>query len=649
MSGNGFLVGRGIADITGEAADCGMLGYGKREQCTQGIHTRLRSRAFVVADAATGNRVLLSVSELPLMFAGVHQAVLRLLAEEFGGHYTESNVMLTATHTHCGPGGYSHHWLYNATTGGFRPTTFDAIVTGIVEAVRHAHADLAPAALRLAHGELHNASVNRSPTAFDRNPAADTAHFPEGIDPQTTALRVEREGELSAVVTWFATHGTSLTNTYRLISSDNKGYAAYHWERVVAGQDYLADEQPRLITAFAQTNAGDMSPNLNRRAGSGPTEDEVENARIIGLRQFRAAAELVADGGTPLDGGVDHRITDVDLSDVEVRPEFTGDGRTHRTSPPCAAAAQLAGTDEGKGFPGFGQDGNRVWDALSRAVYRALPALADAQAPKGIIAPIGLVNRVRPAVAERLPVQLIRIGKLHLIGIPGEVTIVAGLRLRRTVAAIVGADLADVLVAGYSNGYFHYVTTPEEYTAQRYEGGSTLFGRWQLPALQQVAAELATALRDGTGVPLGPRARDHSATVRRAKPRSQPDTCGPGVRFGDVLVQPARAYRRGECVTAVFAAAHPANDLRRGGTFLEVQQADDGGWRTIADDGDYYTTFRWRKHRRDGQSAALTWQIPESAPSGRYRLRYHGDARDAAGRIAEFTGTTRVFTVDEAR
>lgn len=43
-------VGRGIADITGEAADCGMLGYGKSDQRTAGIHQRLRSRAFVFRD-----------------------------------------------------------------------------------------------------------------------------------------------------------------------------------------------------------------------------------------------------------------------------------------------------------------------------------------------------------------------------------------------------------------------------------------------------------------------------------------------------------------------------------------------------------------------------------------------------------------------
>lgn len=47
-------VGRGIAGITGEAADCGMLGYGKSDQRTAGIHQRLRSRAFVFRDDSPG-------------------------------------------------------------------------------------------------------------------------------------------------------------------------------------------------------------------------------------------------------------------------------------------------------------------------------------------------------------------------------------------------------------------------------------------------------------------------------------------------------------------------------------------------------------------------------------------------------------------
>lgn len=40
-----------------------------------------------------------------------------------------------------------------------------------------------------------------------------------------------------------------------------------------------------------------------------------------------------------------------------------------------------------------------------------------------------------------MPVQLIRIGELYLVGIPGEVTITAGLRIRQSVAERVGADV----------------------------------------------------------------------------------------------------------------------------------------------------------------------------------------------------------------
>ena len=72
----------------------------------------------------------------------------------------------------------------------------------------------------------------------------------------------------------------------------------------------------------------------------------------------------------------------------------------------------------------------------------------------------------------------------------------------------VSPETDHVLVAGYANAYIHYVTTPEEYAEQRYEGGSTLFGRWEAPALTQIAVELATAMRpssllkSGSGIPM---------------------------------------------------------------------------------------------------------------------------------------------------
>jgi neutral ceramidase len=635
-----YLVGRGIADITGESADCGMMGYGKAEQKSAGIHLRLRSRAFVfVADDVA---FLLVVAELPLVFDSVRQEVLRRLAVEYGGRYTEANTMITCTHTHCGPGGYSHHSLYNFTTGGFHPKTFAAIVDGIVESIRYAHRDVTPARLLLAFGELRDASVNRSQSSFELNPDEDRACFPDAVDPQTTLLSIERDGSLVGAINWFATHGTSMTNRNRLISSDNKGYAAYAWERLASGVDYLSGEQPAFIAAFAQTNAGDMSPNLNRRPGSGPTEDQFANTRIIGGRQC-AAARALAGAGTELPGPIETRFTYVDLTDFAVDAAFCPDGRGHRTSGPYAAAGQIAGTDEGPGFFGFRQGPNPFLDAVSAQVaYRMFPALRDSQAPKGLVLPRG-VNRLSPLIQERIPVQLVRLGSLYLIGLPAEVTIVSGLRLRRAVAAIVGAPLTHVLVAGYSNGYIHYVTTPEEYVGQRYEAGSTMYGRWELPALVQTVSGLAQAMRDGVTVERGTPPADLSARVR-VRVRSRADAPAGG-GFGDVLVAPRAWYRPGDTVRAEFVGTYPNNDLRRGGSYLEVQRETAGGWQRIADDGDWSTKFHWRRAGRAGSCVSIEWDVPSDAAAASYRIVYRGDVLDASGALRPFSGVTASFEI----
>ncbi|WP_280399971.1 neutral/alkaline ceramidase [Nocardia carnea] len=642
------LVGRAIADITGEAAEAGMLGYGRAEQKTTGIHLRLRARAFVFADPLVDRRVMLIVTDLPLIFSSITQEVLRRLARRFGDTYTESNVMLTATHTHCAPGGYSHHRLYNGSTG-FRPRTFAAIVDGIVEAAERAHEDLGPATLRLVHGELHDASVNRSRAAFDLNPQEDKEFFPDAIDPQTTLLRIDRDGEPVGAINWFATHGTSMTHRNTLISGDNKGYAAYHWEHLVEGVNYLADPDPDFVAAFAQTNAGDMSPNLAGSPGHGPTGDEVENTRIIGLRQYEAAAKLAAGYMPRMAGSIDYRFLHVDLSAVTVSAQYTGDGREHRTGRPAGGAAAFAGA----GFDGptdwktFHEGRNRGWDFLSRWAYRFAPALRDAQAPKAIVAPGGLLNRFKPYMQEIFPVQLVQIGELYLLGIPGEVTITAGLRLRRTVAAVLGAELANVLIAGYSNAYMHYVTTPEEYTAQRYEGASTLFGRWQLPALQQIAAQLATALHEDSPLPAGTAAPDLSELCQPAKTTPATDFPPGGRQFGDVLTEPEPAYRAGEQVSVEFAGAHPNNDLHRASTYLMVQRYDGARWRIIADDGDWTTTFAWAPGPASSSRVTIVWRTSADTPSGLYRIRYFGDAAQPGGDCVPISGTSAEFRIHD--
>ena len=138
-----------------------------------------------------------------------------------------------------------------------------------------------------------------------------------------------------------------------------------------------------------------MSPNLNRAPGQRPDRGPVRQHPDHRHRQYDAASALVGTGAE-LGGGIDTRLTYIDLTDFAVDAAYCPDGRPHRTSGPYAAAGQIAGTDEGKGFPGFRQGRNPVFDTVSAQVaYRAWPAAARLAGAEGS----GAAARGQPAVA----------------------------------------------------------------------------------------------------------------------------------------------------------------------------------------------------------------------------------------------------------
>lgn len=641
----GYAIGVGLSDITGPAAECGMMGYSQLEQQTAGIHLRPRARAFVIGFA--GRRIVFAVAENGMIFQSVHRGVLAELARRFGDLYTEQNVLLTSTHSHATCGGSSHDYAYNLSILGFQQQVYDAEVNGIVEAIVAAHADLGPGSLALGRTELHDASVNRSRVAWELNPPADKQHFPDAIDPAVTTLVLRKGGRMVGTITWFATHNTSMTNTNRLISSDNKGYASFSAEHIEHGVRYL-DGEPAFVAAFAQTNAGDMSPNLNLRPGSGPTEDEFDNTRILGERQYAASKDAAA-GARSISGPVDGMLCYIDLADIAVDGRFTPDGLPRRTAPAAAGVSLIAGSvEDGPGLPGGPiPEGvrNPLLAALGDPAQPAPAWLADAQAPKAIAVPLGLLPPVA-WVPNVLPIQLVRVGELYLAAAGGEFTITAGLRVRRAVAAALNVPLEQVLMQGYANAYHEYVTTPEEYDSQQYEGASTLFGRYTLCAYQQEFTRLATEFAHRRQVPRGPAPRDVSHLQPNFQSGAGPDAAPPGRGFGDVLVQPHLSYDRGGRVVAEFVSAHPKHDTRRNGTFLEVQRRNGSGeWARVANEGEWAVRFHWSKRGLAESVARFTWDIPLDAEPGHYRFRHYASRLDSDGSLHPFTGTTDEFEV----
>ncbi|WP_327150949.1 neutral/alkaline ceramidase [Nocardia sp. NBC_01329] len=639
-----YRIGLGISDITGPAAECGMMGYSQQDQTTAGIHLRPRARAFVFATGES--RIVFAVAENAMIFQSVHHGVLTELARRFGDLYTEHNVLLTSTHSHAVCGGAAHDYAYNLSILGFQQQVYDAEVNGLVEAISTAHADLGPGTLTLGRSELHDASVNRSRVAFDRNPAEDRAHFPEAVDPAVTALGISKGGRQVGAITWFATHNTSMTNKNRLISADNKGYASFTHEHTDHGVRYL-DGAPEFVAAFAQTNAGDMSPNLNLAPGSGPTDNEFDNTRIIGERQYEASRTAL-ENARPSSGPVGSVFCYIDLSDITVDARFAPGGVPRHTAPPAAGVSLFAGSvEDGPGLPGGPiQEGVRhpFLESLGDP-HPAVPAwLADAQAPKAVAVPFTLLPPA-PWVPSVVPVQIMRIGALYLAAAGAEFTIVAGLRIRRAVADALGVGLDQVLTQGYANAYHEYVTTPEEYDAQQYEGASTLFGRNTLPAYQQEFTRLATALAAGTTVDRGPAPRDLSHLQPNFVLPPGPDTAPPGQDFGAALIQPAASYSRGARATVEFVSAHPKHNPRRNGTFLEVQRLVDARWVRVANEGEWNIRFHWSKRPPATSVAGFTWDIPGDAPTGRHRFVHYADRMAPDATLHPVIGISNEFDI----
>ena len=630
-----MTVGRGMADMTGEPLGAGMNGYAVLEQQTAGLRQRQFARAFVFDDG-NGGRVAHVTADMGLMFQSIQMEVLRRLRARFGDVYHEGNVLIGASHTHVAPGGTSGHLMVDLTTLGFRPVTFEATVAGIVLAIERADADMAPSHIALTRGTVADAGVNRSKGAFDRNPDADKAVFPDGVDRDSVTLHVIRDGAAIGLINWYGIHPTTFGPEHKIISGDNKGYAAWLAEHK-AGVDHTDPGSAPYVAAFAMSTPGDVSPNHGLAPNSGPVEgNEYESARVLGRRQLDGVTgRAVSLPG----GGIDARHTWVNMREVKVDGRWTPDGQPGSTGPAILGAAFAASSQEdGGGEPLLGfNEGSRGGTPWVRQVNQvAVPASASAiHGAKENLLPVGYI----PGLVQQTHVfHLHRIGGIVIASLAFEPTVVAGLRMRRAITEALGVDIETVIVQGYVSGYGHYITTPEEYEQQDYEGGATIFGRHTLPAATQIFDGLATAM--AAGLPVDPGAAEGDLTGQiPPSPMGNPfvDVAPPGKNFGDVLSGPEGPVAPGTAVAIAFAGANPNSDLRHESGFLSVEKRD--GTR-IADDSHEATVIEFAK---DGVSTTttITWDTSGAEP-GEYVIRYRASSRGIGGNLTPFEGEAAV-------
>ncbi|KAJ4725668.1 Neutral ceramidase [Melia azedarach] len=742
LSDSNYLIGLGSYDITGPAADVNMMGYANMEQVTSGVHFRLRARAFIVAEPQ-GNRVVFVNLDACMASQLVTIKVIERLKARYGDLYTEKNVAISGIHTHAGPGGYLQYIVYIVTSLGFVRQSFDVLVDGIEKSIIQAHDNLRPGSVFVNKGELLDAGTNRSPSAYLNNPAAERSKYKYDVDTEMTLLKfVDDQWGPVGSFNWFATHGTSMSRTNSLISGDNKGAAARFmedwFENNAVGSssaDELVDgiprrisniisnvrnnhhellelaasfqsppgrpatkilsvarrvrgvlrqaEKPIFVSAFCQSNCGDVSPNVlgafcidtgipcdfNHSTCSGKNEmcygrgpgypDEFESTRIIGERQLRKAVDLFNKASEQLEGKVDYRHTYLDFSQLEVTlPKQGGGSETVKTCPAAMGFAFAAGTTDGPGAFDFKQgddSGNPFWKLVRNLLKTPDKKQIDCQHPKPILLDTGEMKQPYDWAPSILPIQILRVGQLVILSVPGEFTTMAGRRLRDAVKTVLTAsgefnNNVHIVLAGLTNTYSQYVTTFEEYQVQRYEGASTLYGPHTLTAYIQEFKKLASFLVSGQPVKPGPQPPDLLDNQISLLTPVVMDSTPAGVNFGDVKsdVPQNSTFRRGEMVTVVFWSACPRNDLMTEGTYslVEILHGKET-WIPAYDDDDFCLRFKWSRPSKFSPRslATIEWRIPESAPPGVYRIRHFGASKGLLGSVRHFTGSSSAFVV----
>ncbi|XP_020676863.1 neutral ceramidase 2 [Dendrobium catenatum] len=443
--------------------------------------------------------------------------------------------------------------------------------------------------------------------------------------------------------------------------------------------------QQNFVSAFCQTNCGDVSPNVlgtfcidtglpcdfNHSTCNGKNElcygrgpgypDEIESTRIIGDRQFTKAVDLFNTASEQIKGKVEFHHAYIDFSQLEVTVSSSEGKQVVKTCPAAMGFAFAAGTTDGPGAFDFKQgdnQGNPFWKVVGSLVKAPSKEQVDCQKPKPILLDTGEMKLPYDWAPSILPIQILRVGQVVILCVPGEFTTMAGRRLRDAVKEVLTGDgngefdnNVHIVIAGLTNTYSQYVTTFEEYQIQRYEGASTLYGPHTLNAYIQEFRKLASALLTDQNLhDQGPQPPDLLDKQISLLPPVIVDSTPSGLHFGDMSndVPINSTFKRGDVVSATFWSACPRNDLLTNGTFALVEFLDSSqNWVPAYDDDDFCLLFKWsRPSKLSAQShATLEWRIPQDSLPGVYRFRHFGASKSFLGSISYFTGSSTAFAV----
>lgn len=606
-----LFAGSGQADITPPKSGYYLGGWTRADRRAEGQQSRLFAKAIVMQRG--DRKVALVTVDLFMVPGGMQRHVTEALADR---GLRADNVLMSATHTHAGPGGFANYPTLNTAAPNLTmvltsPTAlasllvpvradvqlYTFLVTQIAAAIRAADDDLAPAVAGWGDEQLVGLTQNRSLEAHLANHGilkpvrqGRVEDDPEGyvgtIDPELDVLRVDHvvNGQRVPIGAWsqFANHATVVKSEIRAYTGDHPTAAMQIFEAGMRREGNVPADRP-VVSAFALGAEGDQTSGI---ANSGPA-----GADYVGGVEAAALMRAWREAGTAMSAtpDLDLRWTQTCFCGQRSEGALTADVG-------FPGIPFLTGSEEGRG-PLY--DVTKVaWEGVTTPVQTY-----EGHGKKFVI-PVG-------TFPGAVPLMTVRIGDRVIASLPGEPTKEVGARVKRDVLNVTGAaGVTKVVIAGLANEYINYITTPEEYDRQHYEGGSTMYGRAESTLLRASLADLAARMVRGESAP-APTIYD---VKRGVTPTGMPYP--EGAATGSITTQPVASVPRLGQAVLKWKGGLSGRDRPVGSAFIRAERLVGGVWREV--DSDLGLSMLWRIAAYGAYS--VRWEVPIDAAPGQYRL-----------------------------
>lgn len=585
-------------------------GHSRNARDGTGFRTRLRARVLHLRSGRVS--LALIAADLHAGSAVVHRLVSGALAGVTD--VPRAGLFFGATHTHAGPGQFHGSDFYNrwaSNRPGLDPDYTAFVARQLAGAVRLAHDSRRPARLATGSAEVWGFTRNRSLAAHvDNVSVPDKRTAPQrryaAVNPWLHLIRVDTtdpSGGLTplAAYAFFSIHGTGIS---RHDPAYNADVWAYITGEMAAGIESRTGTRP--VCGAVEGTHGDVTPAVRPGLLVYPEAERVGR----GIGAAAAALHDRLESGLTAAVRLGAGLCETDLSR---RPVVAG----VRLPDPAVGAAKLAGAVENT---------TPLLDRLPpfRPGFPKPAALArSGQGRKWIVGGRTLQRRVVPdeSFPSLLPVQCLVVGGFCVVGLPFEVTVEAGRRIERAVGAARGeAASARVVVSSAANDYWDYLTTPEEYDRQCYEGASNLYGPRTLEVVSALAAELAVSLEEEPVVQRTVAGRRFDGVIARYLAPVQPPGAGPPRRVvGAPRFVDADRWDDGYWEMEWTGGRPGSLEWHR--PLARVERLTPAGWVAEADDGGWRVgVFAERGDDDDGCRYWVRWFQPPLGEPGCWRF-----------------------------